>query len=84
MEKNKVIKYFSIVVLVITIVTLLLSIFYSSAFLSSFMLMLSLFIFSVCYGLMGNNDKKNLMYILFGLGVLLIIGALIYTFIRIM
>jgi len=82
MEKTKILRWFSIVVLVITIVTLLLSIFYSSAFISSFMFMLSLFLFSICYGLMGNDDKKNIMYILFGLGILLIIGALVYTVMR--
>jgi len=81
MENKKLIKMFCIIILVITVITLLLSMFYSSAFLSSFMLMLSLFLFSYCYYL--KDDNKKLMYILFIIGVLLIIGSLIYTYVRI-
>ena len=81
MENKKGIKIFSIVVLCITIVTLLLSIFYNSAFISSCMLMGSLFLFSVCYYV--KDTKKGMMYIMFIMGVLLIIGSLGYTFMRI-
>ena len=81
MENKKIIKIFSIVVLVITIITLLLAIFYDSAFVSSCMLMASLFLFSICYYI--KDDKKRIMYILFIIGVLLIVGSLGYTFMRI-
>ena len=84
MGNKKMVKYFSIFILIVTIVTLLLSIFFSSAFLSSFMLMLSLFLFANCYYLYEDKSKKNLIYILFSLGVLLIAGALAYTFVRIL
>ena len=63
------------------IVTLILS-FMNSAFVPSCMLMLSLLLFSICYGL-KDNDKKKVMYVLYTVGVLLIIGSLIYTFMRI-
>lgn len=81
MENKKNIKLFCIIVLIVTIVTLLLSIFYSMAFLSSFMLMLSLFLFGCCYYL--KDDNKRLTYILFSIGVLLIIGSLVYTYIKV-
>ena len=73
-------KLFSIVSLFAFIVTLVLS-FMNSIFIPSCMLMLSLFLFSVCYII--RDDKKVYMYILFILGVLLIIGSLVYTYMRI-
>ena len=82
MENKKLIKIFCLVVLGVTIGTLLLSIFYNDAFVSSFMLMLSLFIFGICYYI--KDDKKKMMYILFCIGIMLIIGSLVYTFMRIM
>lgn len=81
MENKKNIKLFCIIVLIVTIVTLLLSIFYSMAFLSSFMLMLSLSLFGCCYYL--KDDNKKVTYILFSIGVLLIIGSLVYTYIKV-
>ena len=62
------------------IVTLILSCM-NSAFIPSCMLMLSLTLFSICY--MIKDNKKTIMYILFIIGVLLIIGSLVYTFMRI-
>ena len=81
MKDNKNLKLFSGIVLIITIVTLLLSILYNNAFIPSFMLMLALFVFSIAYSF--KEDKKGMIYFLFILGVLLIIGSLIYTFMRI-
>ena len=77
---NKKVKYFSIFVLLITVVTLGLSIFYNSAFWTSFMLMLSLYLFSIAYMIKDNNKKA--VYILFTMGILLIIGSLVYMFVR--
>lgn len=82
MENKKIIKGFCIGALLVTLGTLLLAIFYNTAFIPSFLLMLSLFIFSVCYYI--KDDKKNLMYVLFVLGVLLIVASLGYTFMRLM
>ena len=73
-------KLFSIVSLFAFLVTLVLS-FMNSAFVPSCMLMLSLLLFSICY--MIKDNKKVYMYILFGLGVVLIIGSLVYTYMRI-
>ncbi len=53
-----------------------------SEFIPSCMLMLSLLLFSVCYRIQSYN-KKTIMYILYVIGVLLIIGSLVYTFMRI-
>ena len=80
MGNKKAIKNFCISSLLVTLGTLLLSIFYNSAFIPSFMLMLSLFIFSICYYI--KDDKKKLMYVLFVIGVLLIFLSLGYTFMR--
>lgn len=80
MENKKFVKSFCVTALLVTLGTLLLSIFYNSAFIPSFMLMLSLFIFSICYYI--KDDKKNIMYILFVVGVLLVFASLGYTFMR--
>ena len=80
MEDKKMIKGFIVISMVVTLVTLLLSIVYNSAFIPSFMLMLSLSLFGISYYIKDN--KKSMMYLLFVVGVLLIIGSLVYTFIR--
>ena len=73
-------KLFTIVSLFAFIVTLILSTM-NTSFISACMLMLSLLIFSICYRL--KDDKKILVYILFTVGVLLIIGSLVYTYVRV-
>jgi len=73
-------KIFSIVAFFLMIVTIVLT-FMNINFLSSSMLMTSLFIFSICYIIKDN--KKVLTYILFTVGVLLIIASLVYTFMRV-
>ena len=73
-------KLFSIVSFFAFLVSFVLS-FMNSAFVSACMLMLSLFLFTLCY--MIKDNKRNLLYILFTVGVLLIIGALIYMYVRI-
>ena len=72
-------RLFSIVSFFAFLVTFILSIM-NSSFIPSCMLMLSLFIFSICY--MIKDNKKTLLYILFFIGVLLIIGSLAYTYMR--
>lgn len=73
-------KIFSIIAFFLMIVTIVLT-FMNINFLSSSMLMTSLFIFSICYII--KEDKKILTYILFTIGVLLIIASLVYTYMRI-
>ena len=80
-KNNDIEKMFIIVSSFAFVVTLILSIM-NSKFIPSCMLMLSLLLFSICY-LIRNNNNKLYMYILYGVGVLLIIGSLIYTFVRI-
>lgn len=71
---------FSIVSFFAFFVTFILS-FMNDKFIPASMLMLSLFLFTICYKL-GDN-KKKLLYILFTVGVLLIIGSLVILFVRI-
>ena len=71
------ISLFSLVSLFAFLVTLVLS-FMNLNFIPSCMLMLSLLIFSICY-IIKDNNKKVLLYILYIVGVLLIVGSLIYT-----
>ena len=73
-------KLFSTVSFFAFFVTFVLSVM-NNAFIPSCMLMLSLFLFSVCYII--NSDKKVLIYTLFGIGILLIFGSIIYTYVRI-
>jgi len=82
MDNKKNIKIFNTVILIITIITLSLSILYDSAFIPSFMLMTSLLIFGICFYI--KDERKNLMYILFIVGILLIVASLTYTFMRIL
>ncbi len=82
MESKKNIKIFNTIILIITVVTLCLSIFYDTAFIPSFLLMSSLFIFGICFYI--NDEKNNLMRILFIVGILLIFISISYTFLRIL
>ena len=77
---NKFVRNFCIGALVITLISFGLTFFYNNAFMPSFILMLALFLFSVCYYV--KDSKKNLMYVLFVLGVLLVIYSLVYTYMR--
>ncbi len=62
-------------------VTLILSVM-NIAFISACMLMLSLLLFSICFKI-GDSNKK-IMYILFIMGVLLIISSLVYMCMRVL
>ena len=79
--KKESVNLVSLVSLFAFLVTLILS-FMNTKFIPSCMLMLSLLIFSICY-VIKDNGKKVLLYILYIIGVLLIIGSLIYTNMRI-
>jgi len=73
-------RLFSIVSFFAFVVTFILSVM-NNKFIPACMLMLSLFLFTICY--MIQDNKKILMYILFTIGVLLIVGSLVYTGMRI-
>lgn len=47
------------------------------------LIMLALFFFSICYYYLEEQQNKKMVYILFGLGVLLIIIEVIYTLVKI-
>lgn len=78
---KKIVKIFMIISLLVSLLLLGL-IFVNSAFISAFMLWLSLFIFGICYYI-KDDKRKVLLYGLFMIGVMLIIGALGYMVIRI-
>ena len=61
-------------------VTFILS-FMNDKFIPASMLMFALFLFTLCYRL--GDTKKKLLYILFTIGVLLIVGSLVVLFVRI-
>ena len=73
-------KMFSIFSFFAFLVTFILS-FMNNIFICACMLMLSLFLFSICY--MLDEKKKIVVYILFSIGVLLVVGSLVYMFMRI-
>ena len=79
--ENKNVRIFTIIALLGALILLILS-FINTAFISAFMLWVSLFIFSICYNIRDEEDKTKL-YILFIRGVLLIIGSVIYMVMRI-
>ncbi len=43
----------------------------------------ALFLFSICYYYIEDESKKKFVYVLFGIGVLLIIAEVVYTLIKI-
>ena len=80
-KNNETDKLFLIISLFAFVVTFILSIM-NSKFIPSCMLMLSLLLFSICYRIKDNN-KKVYLYILYVVAVLLIVGSLLSTFMRI-
>ena len=44
----------------------------------------SMFLFSICYYYIEDKSKKKIVYILFSIGVLLIIAEVIYTLVNIL
>ena len=82
MDNKLVIKRTNTLFLLLAILAFALSVFYNDAFVPSFLLMLALFLFGLCY--YNGSEKKTLTYTLFTLGVALIIASLVYTFMRIL
>ena len=78
-NKNKILM---VIFFIVSLVLLGLS-FMNTAFIAAFMLWLSLFVFSICYFIKDDNKKKTEIP-LFCVGVLLIIGAIVYTLMRIL
>ncbi len=76
-------KIFCIVAFFLMITSLVLS-FMNYKFVSAFMLLLALFLFSICYLIRDNKKLRFLIYILFIVGVILVMGSLVYTFMRIL
>ncbi len=76
------IKVFNTIILIITIVTFFLSIFYDTAFVPSCLLMSALFAFGLCFYI--NDENNKLLRILFIVGILLIFASITYTFMRIL
>ncbi len=73
---------FSVFVGIIFIILVILTI-CNLAYLPACLISLSLEIFCVCYYYIDDEERKTLVYSLFGVGVSLIIIAVVYTLIRI-
>ena len=72
----------SLIVGVIFLVLLVLSII-NVVFLPATLILFALFLFCICYYYIKDESKKKMVYILFGLGVLLIVIEVIYTLVKI-
>ena len=72
----------SLIVGVIFLVLLFLSII-NVVFLPATLILFALFLFCICYYYIEDESKKKMVYILFGLGVLLIVIEVIYTLVKI-
>lgn len=72
----------SLIVGVIFLVLLVLSII-NVVFLPATLILFALFLFCICYYYIEDESRKKMVYILFGLGVLLIVIEVIYTLVKI-
>ncbi len=54
----------------------------SIVFIPAALIMLALELFCICYHYVDNPKKKTLVYMLFTIGVILVIGAIVYTVIK--
>lgn len=51
----------------------------NKAFIPITLVILSMFLFSICYYYIDDKSKKNVVYVLFTIGALLIVVEVIYT-----
>lgn len=55
----------------------------NKVFIPAALISFALFLFCICYYYLEDDSKKRMVYVLFGLGVLLIIIEVIYTLVNI-
>lgn len=72
----------SLIVGIIFLVLLVCAIF-NKIFVSAALISLALFLFCICYYYIEDESKKRFVYVLFGIGVLLIVIEVIYTLVNI-
>lgn len=48
------------------------------------LIFLSLLLFSICYYYIDDEESKKIVYILFGMGVLIIVAEVVYTLVNIL
>lgn len=82
-ENLKLEKIFCIIVAVIFGILLILSIFMYE-FIPATLITLSLELFSIAYFISEKNEKDKRIYIFFGIGLVILFGAIIYTLSKIM
>lgn len=79
---NRIELIISIFVGIIFLVMLALS-FYNEVFIPATLISLALFLFCISYYYMEDESKKKLVYVLFTIGIILIVAEVIYTIVRI-
>ena len=57
---------------------------YNKVFIPVTLVTFSMFLFSICYYYIEDKNKKKVVYILFSIGVLLILAEVIYTLVNIL
>ena len=57
---------------------------YNRVFTPIMLVTLAMLLFSICYYYIDNKDKKKLVYILFTIGVLVIVAEVIFTLVNIL
>ena len=82
---NKIKKAEAIVIFVISIIFLIMLGFAvcNKAFIPLALISFAMLLFSICYYFIEDKDKKKLVYILFSIGVIIIIVEVIYTLVNI-
>lgn len=80
---NKIEKIISLCVGIAFIVLLFLSM-SNEVFIPAALIAFALFLFCICYYYIEDESKKKMVYVLFGLGVLLILIEVIYTLVKVL
>lgn len=74
--------YVSLFVGIVFLIVLFLSL-TNKVFLPAALISFALFLFCICYYYIEDENKKKMVYVLFGLGILLIVIEVIYTLVNI-
>ena len=84
-DSNKLRKTETIITLVVGVMFLILlsCALVNKVFIPAALISFALFLFCICYYYLEDDSKKRMVYVLFGLGILLIVIEVIYTLVNI-